>query len=143
MVDNQNILEEIKKHPDVCKLDVTSIGEDGVLGTVYTNKCVACRALTGSDCFLISSNSKDDGSVDWKLITGEKGALNGLVKRLAESGCEVELKSVTKLDKKSALTKRQEEIVKMAWEEVEAKAPHNFIQNLMRSLFITIILIRN
>ena len=115
--DLNELLKEIEEHPNVCQIDVTSIGDRGIMGAVVTNKCVACRALTGSDCFLVSAMSGGDGSVDWKLITGREGSLKELVERLEKNGCEVELKSVTQLDKKKALTKRQEDIVKMAWEQ--------------------------
>jgi predicted DNA binding protein len=87
------------------------------LGSVITNKCVACRALTGSDCFLTSAQSLGDGGVEWKLITGGEGSLGELVENLRNYGCEVELKSTTHLTKKTMLTTRQEEIVKAAFEK--------------------------
>lgn len=113
----KNIIEEIKDHPDVCRVDISPLKNGGVLGSVVTNKCVACRALTGSDCFLTSALSLGDGGVEWKLITGGEGSLGELVEKLKTYGCEVELKSTTHLSKKTMLTSRQEEIVKAAFEK--------------------------
>ncbi len=110
------IVAEIKKHPDVCKIDISQL-KNGVLGSVVTERCSACRALTGSDCFLTSASSLEDGSVEWKLITGAEGSLSGLIENLKETGCEVELKSAIHLSKKSLLTKRQEEIIRAASEK--------------------------
>jgi predicted DNA binding protein len=112
-----SIIEEIKDHPDVCRVDISPLKNGGVLGSVITNKCVACRALTGSDCFLTSAQSLGDGGVEWKLITGGEGSLGELVENLRNYGCEVELKSTTHLTKKTMLTTRQEEIVKAAFEK--------------------------
>ena len=87
------------------------------MGSIVTNKCVACKAVTGSDCFLTSASSLGDGRVEWKLITGGEGSLADLVDKLKASGCEVELRSTTHLTKKTLLTSRQEEIAKAAFEK--------------------------
>jgi predicted DNA binding protein len=112
-----DIIEEIKDHPDVCRVDISPLKDGGVLGSIITNKCVACRALTGSDCFLTSALSLGDGRVEWKLITGGEGSLVDLIDKLKSYGCEVELKSTTHLTKKTMLTSRQEEIVRAAIEK--------------------------
>jgi len=111
------IIEEINKHPDVCHIDVTHLKDGSVLGSIVTEKCVACTVLTGSDCFLTSAQSVGDGRVEWQLITGRKGSLADLVEKLEASGCEIELKSTKHLSKRSMLTKRQEEIIRVAFEK--------------------------
>lgn len=110
------IIEEINKHPDVCHIDVTHLKDGSVLGSVVTEKCVACRVLTGSECFLTSAQSVGDGRVEWHLITGREGSLADLIQKLEKSGCEIELKSTKNLSKKLMLTQRQEEIVQAAFE---------------------------
>jgi len=110
------IVEEIKRHPDICHVEISPLRE-GVLGSIVTNKCVACRMLTGSDCFLTSALSVGDGNVEWRLIAGKEGSFLELLEKLRASGCEVELKKITHLNKRSALTKRQEEIMRVAFEK--------------------------
>lgn len=112
-----DIIDEIKNHPDVCRVDISPLKDGGIMGSIITNKCVACRALTGSDCFLSSAMSLGDGRVEWKLITGGEGSLSDLVDQLKAYGCDVELKSTTHLTKKTMLTSRQEEIVRAAFEK--------------------------
>jgi len=112
-----DIIEEIKEHPDVCRVDISPLKDGGILGSIVTNKCVACRAITGSDCFLTSALSLGDGRVEWKLITGGEGSLAELVEKLKSYGCDVELKSTTHLTRKTMLTSRQEEIVRAAFEK--------------------------
>lgn len=110
------IIEEITNHPDVCHIDVTQLKDGSILGSVVTDKCVACRVLTGSDCFLTSARTIGDGRVEWHLITGREGSLADLIQKLETSGCEIELKSSKHLSKNLMLTKRQEEIVQAAFE---------------------------
>jgi len=110
------IIEEIKNHPDVCSIDITHFKDGSILGSVVTEKCVACRMLTGSDCFLTSAQSVGDGRVEWQLITGGEGSLAHLIKELEEYGCDIELKRTKNLTRNLMITKRQEEILHMAFE---------------------------
>ena len=111
------IVEELKQHSDICKVTISPSPSGGVLGSVVTKKCVACQILTESDCFLTSAVSKSDGRVEWKLITGGKKSLLELINHLEQSGCDVELKKCIRLTKRSQLTKRQEEIIRIAFEK--------------------------
>ena len=111
----KNVIEEIKKHPFVCNMETSPI-KGGILAAVETTKCVACKALADSDCFLTSAIGKD-GYVEWHLITGGKKSLPDLVQRLKNYGCDVEVKSIKKIDRKNLLTDRQEEIVRLAFEK--------------------------
>jgi predicted DNA binding protein len=128
------IVAEIKKHPDVCKIDVSHL-KNGVLGSVVTVRCAACRALTGSDCFLISASSFEDGSVEWKLITGAEGSLSDLIENLEKNGCRVELMSAVHLSKKSLLTRRQEEIIRAAFEKGYYDYPKRITINELAKMF--------
>lgn len=130
----EEIVAEIKKHPDVCRIDVSHL-KNGVLGSVVTERCAACRALTGSDCFLTSASSLEDGGVEWKLITGAEGSLSDLIERLKENGCRVELKSAVHLSKKSLLTSRQEEIIRAAFEKGYYDYPKKSTINELAKMF--------
>lgn len=113
----ENIFKEIQKHPDVCRVDFSQIQNKDVLGSVTTKICAACHALTSSNCFLESAISDKEGFVNWKIITVSNSALRELIEKLENSGCIVEIKKISKLNKKNLLTKRQEEIIKLAYEK--------------------------
>lgn len=81
-----------------------------------TSKCVACQLLTGSDCFLVKATSSSGGWVEWDLVSSTDEALASLIKSLEDTGCSVRILKKTKLDKDSLLTKRQEEVVRIAFE---------------------------
>ena len=111
------IVEEIRMLPSICKIDIASSEKGKVIGAVATNKCVACRALTGSDCFLTSASSKKDGRIEWTLITGGKASLQQLFKKLEEFRCQAELIRISNINDKDILTARQKEIVLIALEK--------------------------
>lgn len=113
---SDKIIDQIQKHPDVCRIDICE-SKNGILGSVVTNKCAACRALTGSDCFLTSALSLEDGSVEWKLITSANGSLTQLIEKLEENGCIVELTNTSHLTDDNLLTERQEQIIHAAIEK--------------------------
>ena len=132
------IVEDLKRNEQVCKVEISPSPDGGVLSSIVTKRCVACQALTGSDCFLTSALLKDDGQVEWKLITGEEGSLLQLITNLEESGCSVELKKSTRLLKRSQLTKRQEEIIHIAFEKGYYDIPKKItIDGLARSFKIS------
>ncbi len=111
------IIEDLKSHEQVCKVDISPSPDGSVLSSIVTKRCVACKALTGSECFLTSALLKEDGKVEWKLITGGEGSLLELINKLENYGCDVELKSSQRLSKRAQLTKRQEEIIQIALEK--------------------------
>ncbi len=112
----EEMVEEMRAHPDICKIDLFPCKDGRVLGTVTTSKCVACQLLTGSDCFLVSATSRPEGWVEWDLVSSTDEALTSLIKNLEDTGCSVRILKKAKLDKNSLLTKRQEEIVRIAFE---------------------------
>lgn len=112
----ERMIEEIKEHPDICKIDLFPYEDGRILGTVTTTRCVACRLLTGSDCFLVNATSRSGGWVEWDLVSSTEDALSSLIGKLEESGCAVQILKKAELNKSSLLTKRQEEIVRIAFE---------------------------
>ena len=130
-----DIIKEIKGHTEVCKIDISPLGNGGILGSIVINKCVACRALTGSDCFMTSAFSLGDGSVEWKLITGGEGSLVHLIDNLEMNGCEVELKNTVNLSTENILTKRQEEIIQAAFQKGYYDCPKRITVKELAKIF--------
>jgi len=108
------VIEEIRSHPSVCSVDISHFGDGKISGAVVTNKCVACKALTGSECFLTSARSAGEGKVEWRIITGGEGSLADLVRSLKSAGCEVQVNRVNRVGDHDVVTRRQEEIVRAA-----------------------------
>lgn len=110
------LIEDIRRHPSVCKVEVSRFGDGKISGSIITNQCVACRALTGSECFLTHARSSKDGTVEWNLVTASNTTLGPLIEKLRDSGCGVEINSITRITGQDVVTRRQEEIIRTALE---------------------------
>ena len=112
-----DILDKINTFQQICNIEISPYKNGGYLGSIVTNNCITCQALTGSNCFLTYAAALSSGKLEWHLIVGEEKSLSKLVEFLEMKGCSVELKSKTYLNKKNLLTSKQEKIIKIAFEK--------------------------
>jgi predicted DNA binding protein len=113
----KKIVDRIKKHPDIAKVETTQSKDGGFIATVQTKRCHACRALSKSECFLMSSMATASGSLIWKILAPDDKSVTRLIEDLEKRGCRVNFLSISPVDHKEILTARQREIVKYAYEE--------------------------
>jgi predicted DNA binding protein len=113
----EEAIKKIEAHPDIEKVDASTMKEGGVILTVITRKCHACRALARSECFLLSSTSTEEGDLMWRVIAPNDEAITRLVNELEEKGTSIRFMSITPIDHKEVLTTRQLSIVKKAYSE--------------------------
>jgi predicted DNA binding protein len=114
--DLNKVMESIKTSPNVFNVDITPIERGKALAVFTTTKCIVCRLLANTDCFLTSSTSTKDGRMQWTLLISEKVPLQQLMANLERHGAEPKLVSLTEIGDKDALTARQEQITRMAFE---------------------------
>jgi predicted DNA binding protein len=133
--DIDKIIDDLKQHEAICKVDISPSPDGGVLSSIVTTRCVACQALTGSECFLTRAILTDDGRVEWRLITGEDGSLLDLINKLEKFGCTVELKKSQRLSKRALLTKRQEQIIQIAFEKGYFDLPKKITIDKLAKIF--------
>lgn len=112
----EEILMEIGKDPWVKSYDLDFVKSGKIVGEVVTRTCLACSALAGSDCHLISAEARPDGAVSWRVMTSSREEVRKLITRLRKVKCEVELVRLSPIDDQEVLTNRQEEIIMMAFE---------------------------
>ncbi len=112
----EKILDELVTEPWVRSFDLDFVKSGKLVGEVLTHKCLACAALAGSDCHLISAEVGADGSLKWRFMTSDRKEVKSLVTKLRRLGCEAELVKLSAIDDQEVLTGRQEEIILMAYE---------------------------
>jgi predicted DNA binding protein len=115
--DLEKVMRSIKKSPNVFNVDITAIERGRALAVFTTTKCIVCRLLANTDCFLTSSTSTKEGRMQWTLLVSEKAPLQQLIVNLEKVGADPKLVSLTEIGDKDALTARQEQITKMAFEK--------------------------
>ena len=62
------ILKKINAYEQICKLDISPFKQGGYLGSIITNNCITCQALTKSGCFLNHAINLRDAKVEWILV---------------------------------------------------------------------------
>ena len=110
------ILREIRKHPSVGRIRIKTRQEDSVSFLVDVVKCKPCEILVKSKVFMVFPIEIQNGRMKWLLITDTNRTMGRISDKLEESGCDVKITRVTPLGEKGILTKRQEEIIRTAFE---------------------------
>lgn len=113
--DPKPILQAIRGNAFVAHASLNPQERGRALATVST-RCMACHALATSACFLVRANTRPDGLLDWELIAEDRAAVSALVERLGKARCDVVLGHLKEVQDDEALTRRQEEILRTAFE---------------------------
>lgn len=115
--DLPSVIESIKSSPNIFNVDISPIERGKALAVFSTTECLVCRLLANTDCFLTSSTSTKEGRLEWSLLVTEREPLQELMRNLEKVGADPKLIRLTDIDDKDALTARQEQITRMAFEK--------------------------
>lgn len=114
--DLPKVIEQVRKNPNIFNVDISTIDRGRALAAFSTNQCVACRLLAGSECFLTGSTTTKEGRLKWTMLVTQKKALQELIDNLAKINAGPKLVKITELSDTDELTKRQEQVTRMAFE---------------------------
>lgn len=112
----EQVLKELGKEPWVQGFDLDFVESGKLMGEVVTYKCLACAMLTGTNSHLISAHANKDGTILWHLMTSNREDIKKLMASLKKAKFEVDLQKLAPIDEREVLTRRQEEIIVMAYE---------------------------
>jgi len=115
--DTEALLRDMANHPEICHLDVFPSKNGRILGRVSTERCYACKLLTGSDCFLTSAVTIPGGWTEWTLVSPAEGAVSQLISNMKTAGFDVDILRKTVLEKDSVVTDLQMDVLTLAFEE--------------------------
>jgi predicted DNA binding protein len=133
-----SIAERIRSLEPRCQIDLTPAGPGRFIGTAQTSACAVCALLAESGCFLDSATSRNDGLLQWNILSPNAEALRKLVDKVTRLGCEVELKKVSRLTTASELTRAQERVLQIAYDQGYFEIPRKTnLDKLARQLEIS------
>jgi len=114
-------LEDIKKFlnnvDEVELVELELVETDKAIGVVKCSECFGCRELLSTECFLVSAVSKEDGRLEYTIISSKNECLRQLMAKLEKANASPKLVKMKKLTKEEMLTDNQEKIVKMAYQK--------------------------
>ncbi len=114
--DLPKVIEHLRNNPNLFNVDISAIDKGRALAAFSTNQCVACRLLAGADCFLTASTTTRDNRLKWTMLVTQKKALQELIENLEKVNAQPKLVKLTELSDSDELTKRQEQVTRMAFE---------------------------
>jgi predicted DNA binding protein len=110
------VMKDFKASHGFSDVDMAQTGKDKILATVSTTKCAICSTMAGSGCFLVSATAKDD-RLYWTVLASKNDQIKALISRMKDNSMDASLQSVRDISSKEELTKRQEDILKIALEK--------------------------
>ncbi len=112
----EGAIKELKDHPHFEEVEIARSGRERALATIAAEKCSLCNAIALSECFLMSASS-EGGNIIWSILASGKEPVNKLISRLKENDFKVEIKKIKEIKKREDITRRQEEIIRIALEK--------------------------
>jgi len=110
-----DVLKELKSNSSVTRLDVISVKGGRITGSLISHTCSACKVLASSGCFILSSTLNQDGTIRWVML-GNKPSIKKLLDQLEKQGVRFTIKKIGRAKTPNLLTKRQEEVLLLAYE---------------------------
>jgi len=112
----EDISYTLSQNPFVCKVQMSKVGKDSILGEIETSRCSICKAMVGTDCFLTNGTTMSDGSLLLTVMSADRSGIRDFVDKLEKDGCDVRVNSIRDPEKEGVLTERQESILRSAYE---------------------------
>ncbi len=112
----EGVMADFKASQGFTDVDMAQTGKDKMLATVSTTKCAICSTMAGSGCFLISATAKGE-NLHWTVLASKSEQIKSLVERMRANKMDARLLSIKDVSSKEELTKRQEEILRIAFEK--------------------------
>lgn len=110
-----DILEVLRSDPNISRLEVIGVKGGRIKGSLISHTCSACRILASSPCFLVSSTLNQDGTISWVMV-GNKFAVRSLLNNLEKEGVRFNVERIKHAKTFNILTKRQEEVLMLAFD---------------------------
>ena len=110
------VMKDFKASHGFSEVDMAKTGKDRMLASVSTTKCAICSTMAGSGCFLVSATSRDD-HLHWTVLASMNEQIKALIQRMKDNGMDARLLGIKDISSKEELTKRQEDILRIALEK--------------------------
>lgn len=111
----------LKNNKHIAAADIVRTRHGSAVGTVIIRDAILCSSALGSSIFcrtcLFTSDKKADGTVDWRLALDGRQSLKELLERIRSLNLRVKITRFTSIAEKEGLTRRQEQVLRTAFEK--------------------------
>lgn len=113
----EELTQKVRSLPDVTESDLASVGSNRVVGAVTSNDSCVCSTIIDSKLgyFIGPAVTEHDCSMSYKLFMSGDG-IPSFLQALHNIGMTYKITEISKISPKSALTSKQERVLKSALE---------------------------
>ena len=97
-------------------INTSDIAKNSILLTVSVDKCDICQTILSSGCFLKNACTKGD-QIIWRFVSPKKEYVKKIDDSLDRLKIRHDLHRLQALDERGTLTQRQEQIIRIAYEQ--------------------------
>ena len=132
----ESALHNYSNHTDIKgECSVIKISRNRYLATVMNNNCELAQILSRSGCFLTSAIPSDDNLIYWDVFAPNNRYITNLIETMKEHGYGVQKISSTEYSEEETLTKRQEELIRYAFDNGYYEVPKKITLDDLASRF--------
>jgi predicted DNA binding protein len=113
--DSHQALQGMMAHPDIVKIVTISEEDYKIIGSLVARPWMTCTTIIRSDCYIEEAKISPQGT-EWTILTPNEETLTDLINNLEGIGSDVKLVSKHETDSGTLLTRRQESVLKKAFE---------------------------
>jgi len=111
----QAVVATLRANPYVRGVEAIVPPRGKILATLQVQDCHACHILANSECFLTDATATKTGGLEWRILSPQRGAVEGLVRSLREKGLTVEVVAIKTVKGSGSLTERQARVLSLAY----------------------------
>ncbi|MDD1769664.1 MAG: helix-turn-helix domain-containing protein [Methanomassiliicoccales archaeon] len=113
----KEIVEDILAHPEVFSMEIETLAEKRISGSIALRNCGMIRMVLGAGCFMESARALDNGVMEFHIACGTEGSFHQLVKTIEDKGMKVDIKRLSAAVPRESATRKQEELIRLALEK--------------------------
>lgn len=134
-----DVLRLVRADRGVTTVDLREVARGTLKGVLGSRDCIDCLRIVERDAFVVEARMDRPGRMLQRIVASDRGAVRRIIERLEARGHEVELQKLSSVDVDELLTRRQEDLVALAWEQGYFDRPRRTsLRDLARELDVSI-----
>jgi len=112
---SNEIIESLETHSDIISTKLIPTRKNVLFGAITTNRPDSCGIFHTIECFRLSHQIDEAGTILWKLIFPNEGKIKDLFAAMKQNGLDPKLVKKSWVSQENMLTIRQEKILQVAY----------------------------
>jgi predicted DNA binding protein len=134
-----DVLRLVRADRGVTTVDLREVARGTLKGVLGSRDCTDCLRIVERDAFVVEARMDRPGRMVQRIVASDRETVRRIIRRLEARGHDVELQKLSSVDANELLTRRQEELVALAWEQGYFDRPRKTsLRDMARELDVSI-----